>query len=201
MRLYFATVVATLVACVLVAKTGSRTDPFLILTGSEVDALRMLLHSVALLRNVADRVRPAQARWPDRMANKKRQSGAALAFSRREKQILDAVYAGAPATVGDVLTRIPHPPGYSAVRAMLARLEEKGFVRHEEDGSRYVYYPTRERVQTRASLLERIVDAYFDGSPAKLVATVLDRSAMSLSERELDELAALVDAARARGSK
>ncbi|MDF2775269.1 MAG: putative transcriptional regulator [Geminicoccaceae bacterium] len=135
------------------------------------------------------------------MSKRRRQSGAALAFSRREKQVLDAVYATAPATVNDVLARLPNPPGYSAVRAMLARLEEKGFVRHEEDGARYVYHPTRERAQTRASLLERIVDAYFDGSPTNLVATMLDRSAMSLSERELDELAALVDAARARTPK
>jgi BlaI family transcriptional regulator, penicillinase repressor len=130
--------------------------------------------------------------------SKRRQSGAALAFSRREKQVLDAVYASAPATVGDVLAHMPDPPGYSAVRAMLARLEEKGFVRHEEDGARYVYHPTRERAQTRASLLERIVDAYFDGSPTKLVAAMLDQSAMKLSNQELDELAALVDAARAR---
>jgi BlaI family penicillinase repressor len=132
------------------------------------------------------------------MTGRKRQSGATLAFSQREKQVLDAVYAGAPATVGDVLARMPDPPSYSAVRAMLARLEEKGFVRHEEDGSRYVYHPTRERVQTRASIVERIVDTYFDGSPTKLVAAMLDRSAMKLSDGELDELAALVDAARSR---
>ena|SRR5687767_6694949 len=132
------------------------------------------------------------------MSKQRRQSGATLAFSRREKEVLDAVYASAPATVGDVLARMGNPPSYSAVRAMLARLEEKGFVRHEEDGARYVYHPTRERVQTRASILERIVDTYFDGSPTKLVAAMLDRSAMKLSDSELDELATLVDAARAR---
>ena len=135
------------------------------------------------------------------MPKPRRQSGAALAFSRREKQVLDAVYANPPATVSDVMARMPNPPSYSAVRAMLSRLEEKGFVRHEENGARYVYHPTRERAQSRASLLERIVDAYFDGSPTKLVATMLDRSAMTLSDRDLDELAALVDAARARTPK
>lgn len=135
------------------------------------------------------------------MRKRQRKDGAALAFSRREKQVLDAVYACAPATVGDVLAHMPKPPGYSAVRAMLARLEDKGFVRHKEDGARYVYLPTQERARTGASLLERIVEAYFDGSPTKLVATMLDRSAMTLTDRELAELAALVDEARARGAK
>ena len=135
------------------------------------------------------------------MANHKPQARGALAFSRREKQVLDAVYDCAPATVGDVLARMPNPPSYSAVRAMLARLEEKGFVRHEEDGTRYVYHPTQDRGQSGASLLERIVDSYFDGSPTKLVAAMLDRSAMRMSDTELDELAKLVDAARSRSGK
>lgn len=115
--------------------------------------------------------------------------------------MLDAVYECAPATVGDVLSRMPNPPSYSAVRAMLARLEDKGFVRHEEDGARYVYLPTRDRSQTRASLLARIVDAYFDGSPSKLVAAVLDKSTMKISDAELDELAKLVSAARRKADR
>ena len=130
------------------------------------------------------------------MPKKRQPAGPPLAFSRREKQVLDAVYECAPATVGDVLAHMPDPPGYSAVRAMLTRLETKGFVRHEEDGSRYVYHPTRARVQTGASLLRRIVDSYFDGSPTKLVGAVLDPTAMKISDRELDELAQLVNAAR-----
>ena len=122
-----------------------------------------------------------------------------LAFSQREKQVLDALYERSPATVGDILERMPNPPGYSAVRAMLARLEEKGFVRHETDGPKYRYRPVLGRERTGASLLKRIVDAYFDGSPTKLVAAVLDRSSIKMSKAELDELARLVKAARRSG--
>ena len=131
----------------------------------------------------------------------KRKSGTPLAFSRREKQVLDALYAASPATVSDVIERMPNPPGYSAVRAMLARLERKGYVRHEHDGPRYLYRPVHPREHARASLLRRLVDAYFDGSPTKLVAAMLDRGAMQVSEDELDELAGLVAAARKRREK
>ena len=123
-----------------------------------------------------------------------------LAFSQREKQVLDALYERHPATVGDIRQRMPDPPGYSAVRAMLARLEEKGFVRHEADGAKYRYWPVLGRERTGASLLKRIVDAYFDGSPTKLVAAVLDRSSIKVSNAELDELARLVNAARRGGA-
>jgi predicted transcriptional regulator len=124
-----------------------------------------------------------------------------LAFSRREKQILDVLYQRAPATVADVLAGLPNPPGYSAVRTMLARLEEKGFVVHEEDGPRYVYRPAHAPERTGASLLHRIVDAYFDGSPSKLVAAMLDRESTRMTDQELDELARLVSRARRRGAK
>ena len=124
-----------------------------------------------------------------------------LAFSRREKQILDILYESAPATVADVLKKLPNPPGYSAVRTMLARLEEKGFIVHEEDGPRYLYRPTHARERTGASLLQRFVDAYFDGSPSKLVAAMLDRDVTRMTDRELDDLARLVSRARRRGGK
>jgi predicted transcriptional regulator len=131
---------------------------------------------------------------------RKRRPGTPLAFSRREKQVLDALYECSPATVADVLERMPKPPGYSAVRAMLARLETKGYVRHADDGQRYLYEPVHPREHARASLLKRLVDAYFDGSPTKLVAAMLDRKAIRLSEKELDEVAKLVADAR-RGER
>ena len=134
------------------------------------------------------------------MAGKKKKTAQTpLAFSRREKQVLDALYACTPATVADVLERLPDPPGYSAVRAMLARLEEKGYVRHEESGPRYLYYPVHARDDAGASLLKRLVDAYFDGSPTRLFAAALDRNAMKITDRELDELVRMVEEARRSG--
>lgn len=131
----------------------------------------------------------------------KRKATTPLAFSRREKQVLDALYECAPGTVNDVMEHMADPPGYSAVRAMLARLEEKGYVQHEQDGPRYLYRPVHAREQARASLLRRLVDTYFDGSPTKLVAAVLAPQAMQVSDEELDELARLVAAARRKGGR
>jgi predicted transcriptional regulator len=130
------------------------------------------------------------------MPRRKHKAEPPLAFSRREKQVLDALYDCTPATVSDVLERLPDPPGYSAVRAMLARLEDKGYVRHEESGTRYLYYPVHARDHARASLLKRVLDTYFDGSPTKLFAAVLDRNAMKISDADLAELARLVSEAR-----
>jgi predicted transcriptional regulator len=130
------------------------------------------------------------------MARRKQKPEPPLAFSRREKQVLDALYDCTPATVNDVLERLPNAPGYSAVRAMLARLEDKGYVRHEESGPRYLYFPVHARDHARASLLKRVVDTYFDGSPTKLFAAVLDRNAMKISDADLAELGRLVSEAR-----
>jgi predicted transcriptional regulator len=120
-------------------------------------------------------------------------------LSRRERQIMDAVYRRGPATVAEVREEIPDPPSYSAVRAMLGKLESKGFLSHSEDGPRYVYAPTRPRDEVRESVVGRLVRTFFDGSVAKAAAAVLDLESADLTDEELDELAERIEEARRRG--
>jgi BlaI family transcriptional regulator, penicillinase repressor len=122
-----------------------------------------------------------------------------LNVSRRERQIMDAVYALGQATVAEVLERIPDPPSYSAVRAMLGKLERKGYLKHEEHGPRYVYVPTVAREDAQETALQRVLRTFFDDSPTKAVAAILDLSAVGLSDNEIDEMAKLVEQARRRG--
>src|SRR3954471_349842 len=94
-------------------------------------------------------------------------------LSRRERQIMDVVYRRGPATAAEVLEGLPDPPSYSAVRAMLRVLEEKGHLRHEEKGPRYVYLPTVPREEARQSALSQLVQTFFDGSTEQAVAALL----------------------------
>ncbi len=120
-------------------------------------------------------------------------------LSRRERQIMDAIYARGKATAAEVLEALPDPPSYSAVRAMLVKLEAKGHVRHIQEGPRYVYLPTVPREQARATALERLVRTFFEGSVSKTVAALLDRGATELSDAELAELSELIERARKGG--
>jgi predicted transcriptional regulator len=120
-------------------------------------------------------------------------------LSRRERQIMDAVYRRGRAAVSDVLDDMPDPPGYSAVRAMMRKLEEKGHLRHEQDGPRYVYFASRPREEARETALKRVLRTFFDGSPTKAVAAVLDLSVEDLSDGDLNELQRLIDDAKTRG--
>ena len=120
-------------------------------------------------------------------------------LTRRERQIMDSVYARGQATVSEVLEDLPDAPSYSAVRAMLRKLEEKGHLRHDASGPRYVYEATLPREEARGSALERLVRTFFDGSPTKTVAALIDSDALDLSEAELDEMAALIARAKRRG--
>lgn len=123
-----------------------------------------------------------------------------LDLSRRERQIMDAIYRrGGRAAVSDVLEDMPDPPSYSAVRAMMGKLEDKGHLRHEQDGPRYVYSPSHPREEARETALKRVLRTFFEGSPTKAVAAVLDLSVEDLSEGDLDELQRLIDDAKARG--
>jgi predicted transcriptional regulator len=122
-----------------------------------------------------------------------------LDLGRRERQIMDALYRLGPASVSDVQSAIPDPPSYSAVRAMLARLEEKGHLGHEQDGARYLYHPLHTREEATRSALRRMLGTFFEGSAAKAVAAVLDVSGSDLTTAELDELAELIERARRRG--
>lgn len=117
----------------------------------------------------------------------------------RERQIMDVVYLRGEATVSEVLDGLADPPSYSTVRAMLGRLEGKGFLTHRQDGVRYVYQPAHPREMAQETALTRLMRTFFDGSPARAMAAILDQSAADLSEEQLDELAALVESARQKG--
>ena len=123
-----------------------------------------------------------------------------LHLSRRERQIMDSLYARGEATVSEVLEDLPDAPSYSAVRAMLRKLEEKGHLTHDARGARYVYRPTVPREAAQETALRRLVRTFFDDSPSKVVAALLDSSSAQLSDAELDELSELIEQARRRGS-
>jgi predicted transcriptional regulator len=120
-------------------------------------------------------------------------------LSRRERQIMDAIYLLGTATAQDVLDQLPDPPSYSAVRALLRILETKGHVRHDRDGPRYVYQPTVPRERARTSALRQLVRTFFDGSAGAAAAALLDLSRDDLTDDELAELQTLVERARKEG--
>ena len=120
-------------------------------------------------------------------------------LSRRERQIMEVLYRDGTATATEVLAKIPDPPSYSAVRAMLRVLENKGHVRHASEGTRYVYTPTLPRERAGGPALANVLETFFDGSTEKAVAALLDMSPQGLSEDELDRLSQLIDQARQEG--
>jgi len=115
----------------------------------------------------------------------------ANALARRERQIMDVLYKLERATVAEVLRKLADQPSYSTVRAQLRILEEKGHVRHEEHGLRYVYVPTVPRDIARRSALRHLVETFFEGSAENLVATLLGGKISRISREELDRLACL----------
>jgi predicted transcriptional regulator len=120
-------------------------------------------------------------------------------LSRRERQIMDVVYRLGKAAVSDVLERLPDPPSYSAVRALMRILEEKGHLSHEQDGPRYVYLPTVPRDAAQASALSHLVRTFFGGSAEAAVAALLDLPEHGMNEGELDRLSRLIEEARGQG--
>jgi predicted transcriptional regulator len=120
-------------------------------------------------------------------------------LSRRERQIIDILYAQGRATAAEVQLALPDPPSYSAVRAMLRILEDKGHVRHEQDGPRYVYVPTLGRDNAKRSALHHMLKTFFDGSAEQAISALLDESSSKLSDAELDRLARLINQARNTG--
>ena len=120
-------------------------------------------------------------------------------LSRRERQIMDIIYQRRQATAAEVMEHLPDPPSYSAVRALLRVLEEKGHVRHKHDGPRYVFYPTVSRDRARQSALKQVVGTFFEDSTGQAVATLLDMSAKEMSDVELDRLAELIEQVRKEG--
>ena len=117
-------------------------------------------------------------------------------LSRRERQIMDALYQAGRATAADIRAAIPDAPSYSAVRTMLRILEEKGHVRHELDGPRYVYLPTVARDKVKRSALRHLINTFFDGSAAQAMAALVELSPKDLKEEEAARLKRMIDAAR-----
>lgn len=120
-------------------------------------------------------------------------------LSRRERQIMDFLFERTRASVGEVLEGIADPPSYSAVRAMLRTLEQKGHVVHEEDGRAYIYRPTIRKDTARRGALAHLLKTFFDGSTEKAVAALLDLKGGKLSDAELDRVAGLVEQAKREG--
>ena len=117
----------------------------------------------------------------------------------RERQIMDIVYRRDQVTVADVLDELPNPPGYSAVRALMRILEQKGHVRHTQDGPRYVFSPTIPRDEARQSALSRLVQTFFDGSTEDAVVALIDMSHTRLSKHDLARLSRRIQDARKEG--
>ena len=117
-------------------------------------------------------------------------------LSRREQQIMDAIYKLGEASVSDVQKQLPDPPGYSAVRTLMNILKDKGYLIYRQEKSKYIYMPTVQADVAKRSALTHLVDTFFDGSMPNAVSTLLDISADSLSESELEDLAKMIEAAR-----
>jgi predicted transcriptional regulator len=120
-------------------------------------------------------------------------------LSRRERQIMDILYRQGRASASEVRQSMDDAPSYSAVRAMLRVLEEKGHVKHVEAGLKYVYLPTVTQEKAKRSAVKHLLDTFFQGAPDQIVATLLDVSSTRLTGEELERMAALIEQARKEG--
>lgn len=120
-------------------------------------------------------------------------------LSRRERQIMDILFRRGRATAAEIHADMPDRPSYSAVRAHLRTLEEKGHVSHQAEDLRYVYLPTVNPEKARRNALQHLVETFFEGSPARAAAALLDGRSTRLSIEELDRLAELIEKARKEG--
>ena len=120
-------------------------------------------------------------------------------LSRRERQIMDALHQRGQATAAEVQAAMPNAPGYSAVRALLRILEDKGHIKHRREGARYVYLPRAKRETARRSALKRVVATFFQGSVTQAVAALLETGDGRLSDSELEDLQRMIHQARKEG--
>jgi predicted transcriptional regulator len=120
-------------------------------------------------------------------------------LSRREREIMDILYRDGELTASDVVERLADQPSNSAVRTILRILEEKGHVKKQQDGMRYLYKPAVSREKARRSALNHLLSTFFDGSPETVVSTLLDENATKLSTDQLDSLARLIERAKKEG--
>src|SRR5215831_4638141 len=117
-------------------------------------------------------------------------------LSRRERQIMEILFRQGKASASEVREAMEDAPSYSAVRAMLRVLEEKGHVKHEAEGMKYVYVPTVGRDKAKKSAVKHLLDTFFGGSPEQIVAALLDVSATRLTAEELDRMSQMIEKAR-----
>ncbi len=117
-------------------------------------------------------------------------------LSRRERQIMEILYQRGKAAASEVREAMEDAPSYSAVRAMLRVLEEKGHVKHQAEGLKYVYVPTVAREKAKRSAVKHVLDTFFGGSPEQIVAALLDVSATRLTREELDRMSAMIERAK-----
>ena len=120
-------------------------------------------------------------------------------LSRREREMMNIIFRTGKATATEVLEGMSDPPSYSAVRATLRVLEQKGHLKHQHDGTRYVYAPTVNMEKARKSALDQLLTTFFDGSAASVVATLLENSKDDMTAEELDRLSAMIRNARKEG--
>jgi len=122
-----------------------------------------------------------------------------LNLGRRERQLVEAIYRLGRATVSEVLAALPDPPSYSSVRAMLGKLERKGYVRHIEDGPRYLYLPAVPADRARRTAMRNLVDTFFQGSAEQAAVALLRMADADLDPATLARLAAQIERARTEG--
>jgi predicted transcriptional regulator len=120
-------------------------------------------------------------------------------LSRRERQVLDVLYRTGRATCAEVKKAMPDPPSYSAVRTFLRILEDKKLVRHEEDGTRYVYIPIVEKERASRSALRHVLNTFFGGSVTQAISALLDEDSQHLSEKDWQRISLMIEEARKEG--
>jgi BlaI family penicillinase repressor len=123
----------------------------------------------------------------------------ASGLSRRERQIMDILYQRGKSSASEVREAMPNAPSYSAVRAMLRVLEEKGHIKHRSEGLRYVYAPTVTRDKAKRSAVKHLVDTFFSEAPQDVVAALLDVSSDRVTREDLDRMAEMIEKARREG--
>jgi len=120
-------------------------------------------------------------------------------LSRRERQIMEVLYQRGKASAAEVRESMEDAPSYSAVRAQLRILEEKGHVRHQEEGLKYVFVPTMAREKAKRSAVKHLLDTFFNGSPEQTMAALLDVASTRLTREELDRMSEMIEKAKREG--
>jgi predicted transcriptional regulator len=117
-------------------------------------------------------------------------------LSRRERQVMNIIYSSGQATAVEIHERLPDPPTFSATRAVIRTLSEKGHIRHQEQGLRYVYLPTVPADTAKRSALSSVISTFFGGSPTQLMATLLENSTTNVTDGELEQLELMIQRAK-----